>query len=267
MSGSLFNHRRLMAAAALLSVALIAYQVAIIQLLSYVQWHHYANMVISVALLGFGAAGTFLSLFRKKLLDHSDSLLPLLMIASGLMMVIAVWLSRSEFARFDSWLLFVDSSQWLSLLINYLLFFLPFFFGALALGIIFVKHVAAIGKFYFCNLLGSGLGALLAAGLAWYFFPTVLPIVIALLAVIAGLFLIRRKNNLLIILFAVFTFSFGLYRIIQSSDLTISEYKSLSRTLNLPGAQITLKIASPYGFTEVVSANALRYAPGLSLAF
>jgi predicted MFS family arabinose efflux permease len=127
MSGSLFNHRRLMAAAALLSVALIAYQVAIIQLLSYVQWHHYANMVISIALLGFGAAGTFMTLFRKRLVNHSDHLLPLLMIISGLMMVIAVWLSRSGFARFDSWLLFVDKRQWLSLFINYLLSF-PFFF-------------------------------------------------------------------------------------------------------------------------------------------
>ena len=57
---------RLMAATALLSVALIAYQLAIIQLLSYLQWHHYANMVISIALLGFGAAGTVLSLLRKR---------------------------------------------------------------------------------------------------------------------------------------------------------------------------------------------------------
>ena len=61
-------HNRLMAATGLLSVALIAFQVAIIQLLSYVQWYHYANMVISIALLGFGAAGTVLSLLRKRLL-------------------------------------------------------------------------------------------------------------------------------------------------------------------------------------------------------
>src|SRR5687767_15494617 len=102
------SHFRLMVATALLSVALIAYQVAIIQLLSYVQWYHYANMVISIALLGFGAAGTILSLLRKWLLDHSDVLLPFLMIVSGLAMVMAVWLSRSGFARFDSYLLFVD---------------------------------------------------------------------------------------------------------------------------------------------------------------
>jgi hypothetical protein len=151
-----FNSR-LMVATALLSVALIAYQVAIIQLLSYVQWYHYANMVISIALLGFGAAGTFLSLFRKQLLDHSDRLLPVLMISSGLLMVIAVWLSRSDWARFDSWLLFVDRRQWVSLLLNYLFFFLPFFVGALALGIIFVKHVEKIGNFISPILSGQAL--------------------------------------------------------------------------------------------------------------
>lgn len=256
-----------MAATALLSIALIAYQVAIIQLLSYVQWYHYANMVISVALLGFGAAGTVLSLLRKRLLDHSGILLPLLMIVCGLMMVIAVWLSRSGFARFDSYLLFVDRRQWLSLFINYVLFFFPFFFGALALGIIFVKYVAEIGKFYFSNLVGSGIGAVMAAGLASYFFPAVLPVVMALMAITAGLILLRQKNRWFIITLAFATAAFVFYRIAEPVDLTLSEYKSLSRTLNLPAAKITLKKPGPYGFIEVVSADALRYAPGLSLAF
>jgi len=267
MNRLLSYHNRLMAATGLLSVALIAFQVAIIQLLSYVQWYHYANMVISIALLGFGAAGTVLSLLRKRLLDHSDILLPLLMIVSGLTMVMAVWLSRSGFARFDSYLLFVDRRQWLSLFMNYLLFFFPFFFGALALGIIFVKYVAEIGKFYFSNLVGSGIGAIMVAGLALYFFPAVLPIVMALLAITSGLILLQRKKRWLIITLAFASAVFTFYRIVKPVDLTRSEYKSLSRTLNLPAARITLKKPGPYGFVEVVSADALRYAPGLSLAF
>ena len=267
MSWLISYHNRLLAAVALLSVALIAYQVSIIQLLSYVQWYHYANMVISIALLGFGAAGTVLSLLRRRLLDYSNILLPLLMIVSGLMMMSAVWLSRSGFARFDSYLLFVDRSQWLSLLINYLLFFLPFFFGALALGIIFVKYVAGIGKIYFFNLLGSGVGAVIAAVLAGYFFPAVLPMVIAILAVLAGLLLLQRNNRLIVIPFALVTSLLVVYRIIWPVDLILSEYKNLSRTFNLPAAQITLKKPGPYGFVEMVSADALRYAPGLSLAY
>jgi hypothetical protein len=267
MNRLLSFNSRLMMATALLSVALIAYQVAIIQLLSYVQWHHYANMVISIALLGFGAAGTFLSLFREKLLTYSNRLLPLLMIASGLSMVMAVWTSRSDVARFDSWLLFVDKSQWLALFINYLLFFIPFFFGALALGIIFIKHVEEIGKFYFSNLFGSGIGAVLTAALAGFFFPSTLPVVMALMAIAAGMLLVTQKNKWVIICFAISAMTLTIYRIIRPVDLILSEYKSLSRTLNLPNARVILKKPGPYGLVEIVSADALRYAPGLSLAF
>src|SRR5687768_2172648 len=202
-----YRHR-LMAAMALLSIALIAYQVAVIQLLSYVQWYHFANMVISVALLGFGAAGTLLTVKRNWLLQHSDTLLPVLMILCGLMMMGAVEFSLSRFARYDSYLLFTDRLQWLKLLLNSLFFFIPFMLGALALGIVFIKYVAEIGSFYFSNLVGSGIGAVTAAFLSWYFLPASLPLVMALIALVAGLLLMNGKRHwplvVLVIPIAVF---------------------------------------------------------------
>jgi spermidine synthase len=89
----------------------------------------------------------------------------------------------------------------------------------------------------------------------------------ALMAIASGLILLQRKKRWLIIILAFATVVFAFYRIVEPVDLTISEYKSLSRTLNLPAAKITLKKPGPFGFVEVVSADALRYAPGLSLAF
>ena len=256
-----------MTAIALLSAALIAYQVAIIQLLSLVQWYHYASMVISVALLGFGAAGSLLSLKRSWLLRHSNALLPVLMICCGLTMVIAVELSRSGFARFDSYLLFTGGLQWLRLLMNYVLFFIPFFLGALALGIVFTKNVAEIGKLYFSNLAGSGAGALLAAVLAWYFFPASLPAVMALMAIIAGLLLMQKKSRWFIIALSFPATIFIFYRLNKPAVTKLSEYKSLSKTMHLPAARIYMQKPGPYGLVQLVSADALRYAPGLSLAF
>src|SRR5688572_10028950 len=256
-----------MAAVALLSSALIAYQVAIIQLLSLMQWYHYASMVISVALLGFGAAGSLLSLKREWLLRHSNSLLPLLMIGCGVTMITAVELIGSGFARFDSYLLFTGDWQWLRLLTSYLLFFIPFFLGALALGIVFTRNVAEIGKVYFSNLAGSGIGALLAAFLAGYFFPASLPMLAALMAIMSVLFLLQKKDRWLIIatIFLITVFIF--YRLDKPTVTKLSEYKSLSKTLNLPGARILIQKPGAYGLVQVVSADALRYAPGLSLAF
>lgn len=260
-------HSRLAAATALLSAALIAFQVAIIQLLSYIQWYHYASMVISVALLGFGAAGTFLSIKRNWLLQHSATLLPLLMIGSGLAMIGAVELSRNNFIRFDSYLLFAERRQWLKLLFNYLLYFIPFFLGALALGIVFIKNVAEIGRFYFSNLAGSGIGALIAAVLAWFFLPAALSAITALLIIAAGMLVLQQKKRWVIIALAFPIVVFGVYRINNPVKIRLSEYKSLSRTMNLPSARIVFEKPSPYGLVQVLSADALRYAPGLSLAF
>jgi hypothetical protein len=252
---------------ALLSVALIAYQIAMIQLLSLSQWYHYANMVISIALLGFGGAGTILTVFRERLLRHSDKLLPLLMILSGLTMVLAVDLSQYDFARFDSYLLFVERKQWWVLCVSYVLFFLPFFFGALAIGMIFAKYVSEIGRLYFADLAGAGIGAIAAAALAWYFRPAALPAVISLLAISAGLILLSKENRGLVLFSFLVSSAVCIYRIINPVELSISQYKSLSRTMNLPAAEIDIHSTTPYGFVEVVSAEALRYGPGLSLAF
>ena len=69
---------RQLAALSLLSVALIAYQLILMQLFSLTQWHHFAYMIIAVALLGFGASGTAISLFRNSLLQRFELLFPLL---------------------------------------------------------------------------------------------------------------------------------------------------------------------------------------------
>ena len=116
-------------------------------------------MVISVALLGFGAAGTFLSLAKNFLVDNSERILPALMILSGLAMAVSVSIAQAEVIRFDSYLLFADYSHLWKLIITYSLFFIPFFLGALAIGIIFTKYIDRIGTLYFANMMGSGIGA------------------------------------------------------------------------------------------------------------
>ena len=45
-------------AVGLLSAAVLAYEVLLARLFSIIQWYHFAYMVISIALLGYGASGT-----------------------------------------------------------------------------------------------------------------------------------------------------------------------------------------------------------------
>src|SRR4029453_352291 len=132
---------RLLLSLGILSASIIAFQLALMQVLSIAQWYHFAYMVISVALLGFGAGGTVLALFRQQLLKHICFLLPVLMISSGIAMALVTDISQLSSIRFDSYLLFANYSHIGRLLLSYLLFFVPFFLGALAIGLIFDHYV------------------------------------------------------------------------------------------------------------------------------
>ncbi|NCF60178.1 MAG: hypothetical protein GWP64_10000, partial [Gammaproteobacteria bacterium] len=59
--------RRLLLATLFISAAAIGYEILLMRVLSIVQWHHFAYMIISLALLGYGASGTFIALLRSHL--------------------------------------------------------------------------------------------------------------------------------------------------------------------------------------------------------
>ena len=262
-----FFHIRLILALAVLSAAIISYEIQLIHFFTIVQWHHFAFMVISIAMLGFGASGTIISIFRKWLLERKDTLLPFLMISSGLLMTVVIRLSRSDFFIFDSYTLFVDRSQFSRLLGTYFLFFLPFFSGALAIGLIFVKKVSKIGTYYFSDLVGAGMGGILTIFLFWKFTPQEIPSIIAFLPIFAGVVIIRKKARLVLISFTILCLSVVVYQLNRPFDLAPSQFKGVSYAMNLPDAKINHEISSPYGLLQVVSSPVLRYAPGLSLTY
>jgi hypothetical protein len=50
----------------LLSAATLAFEVNLTRIFSVAQFYHFAFMIVSLALLGFGASGTFLTLFPRR---------------------------------------------------------------------------------------------------------------------------------------------------------------------------------------------------------
>lgn len=256
---------RLHLAVGLASVSLIGYQLVLMQLLSLAQWHHFAFMVISVALLGFGASGTAIALFREALLRRLTILLPLLLLASAAAMAAAAGAAQHLFGGFDTFLLFVEPRQTGYLLATTLIFFVPFFLGALAIGLVFVREAERIGTFYFANLLGSALGGLAAVALMDWLLPRRLPAAVALFILAAGWSLLpRRRSAAAAALVATVTV---LALLAAPPGPVLSEYKDLSRALDLPGAKVLASRPSPHGLVQVVTAPALRPAPGLSLTY
>jgi hypothetical protein len=258
---------RLLISIGFVSAAIIAYQLVLMQILSLVQWYHFAYMVISIALLGFGTAGSFLSIFCNQLLKKFELAVPLLIIISGLLMTIAIEVSQLPFIRFDTYLFFADHSQIFNLIFTYLIFFLPFFSGALAIGLVFVQYADRIGTIYFANLAGSGAGGIAVITLIWIFLPNELPAIVSIFPVIAGLVLISDRTKSIIITAAAFSLIIIAYAINSPPVLKMSQFKNLSKTLLLPEAKIVTEKNSPFGLVQVVTSPALRYAPGLSLKY
>ncbi len=267
MQNKLKVHPRLITSLGLHSAAIIAFQLALMQLISIVQWHHFAYMIISIAMLGFGASGTLLALAREKLLRMSDWLVPLLMTVSGLFMMVAFTITRLDILQFDVYLLFLERSQIPILAANYIIFFVPFFAGALAIGIVFIKFADKIGTYYFSNLIGSGAGGILVLFLFGNIFPQQIPPLVGLLSVLSGLISMPKKYRTGHIALASAAMLVALVIVSQPGKIPMSQYKSLAQTLNLPEAEVVHSEPDIHGLIDVAASPALRFAPALSLSF
>ena len=242
----------------------MAFQIDLMGLLSIVQWHHFASVVISLALLGFGASGTVLAIGRRWAEPRFSALLPPAMVLCGLLMPLSVALAQASPFRFDSFLLFTGGSQGWRLLATGLVFLLPFWAGALAIALALSLAPGHRSRTYAASLAGSGLGTLLAYALMARFQPERLPALIALLPLAAAALVLPSRTWAWAPGIALL---FDLWLIAHPPGLVLSEFKDLRKALELPGSRVLQMEPSPYGLLQVVAAPTLRYAPGLSLGF
>ncbi len=258
---------RLAIAVGALSAAVLAFQIVVMQLLALAQWHHFAYKVISMALLGFGAAGTVLVLWRPWFARTCAVVLPLLALATAVAMAASVRLAAA-FGDFDAFLLFFEPGQFALLAAAYLVYALPFFFAGLAITLVFDREVGRIGALYFANMAGSGLGALGVVGALWLLPAAPLAGVLALLPLLAA-WLTRPPSapwravlgaaaaGVVVVLAAI------LWPVAPQP----SPYKPLHAALLLPEARVVHRSHGPHGQLDVVRAQAQRFAPALSLRY
>ena len=143
----------------ILSASALAYEVLLIRLFSIVHWHHFAFMVISIALLGYGASGSFITVFRDRLLDNYDRVFIISILLFGLSSITCFIVIQQ--LPFNTLEILWDSGQWLRLLSSYLLLTLPFFFVANAIALTIMRFHQKISLVYGIDLVGAGIGAML----------------------------------------------------------------------------------------------------------
>ncbi len=251
---------------ALLSVTVLAYEILLMRLFSIIQWHHFAYMVISLALLGYGVSGTVVTLLRERLLRHFAGVYTGSISAFALGSVFCFLLAQQ--VPFNAELVLWDARQLLWLLVLYLLLAAPFMFAATALALALMRFSHMVGRVYAFDLVGAGLGGLLIIGLLFLVTPLQALTLVGLLALTAAAIGARElglsgRRRLLLTGCAALLLVFGGL----CSELHFSPYKALSQTLLIPGTRVTAQYSSPLGSLSVIESAQvpLRHAPGLSL--
>ena len=255
---------RMLLSIGLVSLSLLAFQLSLMQVLSLMQWHHFASMVIALALLGFGASGTVLALVREWAQRHAEKLLPWSMIISGLLMPLSVAVAQVPPVRFDSLKVFADPQGLVGVTLTSLVFALPFFLGALAIGLMLARWPFRAPSLYFSNLLGSGIGTMVSLGLMWWIEPARLPALWGGCAVGAGILLSRSPP---VRLTGAAALCLCGLMCVMPPELVLSEFKEAAAALRLPEARETYRAPSPEGLLQQISSPALRAAPGVSLTY
>ena len=254
-------------AIALLSAAALACEILLMRLFSIIQWHHFAYMMISVALLGYGAAGTFVALAGRTLVRRYAQVF-VAAATSFAVSVIAGFLLAQD-TGFNPLEMLWDPRQPLRLLAIYVLLFVPFFCAATAICLTFTRFGAAAARIYSADIVGAGVGSVAILAAMFVASPIRALMLVAALGLVAAAvaaWYCRLRPRWLALAVLVFA---ALLPFVPADWIRLhpSEFKELSQALQVTGAKIVAERSSPLGLVTVVESPVVpfRQAPGLSL--
>ncbi len=257
-----------LAAIIVISAGTLVYVILLTRLFSIIQWHHFAYMMISLAMLGYGISGTLLTLMRKHLLPNYGVAFGLCAAAFGISAIGAFLLAQQ--LPFNPLELFWNARQPLYLLLIYLLLSVPIIFSASCIGLTFVRYGSAAHKVYSFDLFGAASGCLLALLLLILLPPMAVLRAVSLLGLAAAALVFwhfKLHVRLMLSLLAIIAMTVTMFIPSSWMQLRMSPYKSLSQTLQVPGARVVEERSGQLGLHTVVESLQIpfRHAPGLSL--
>jgi hypothetical protein len=265
----------------------LLFEIQLIRLFSIAHFYHFAFLVVSIALLGYGSSGTILSIIRHNKRASSLADLQLLSFASSSSILVAFILTN--LIPFDSYTIAWDFNQFLLLGLNFFILSLPFFFSGLIVGIQLSRFPAASNRTYAASLLGSAIGCICALFLSNLLQAELIVVISAAIAYMPAIMIsfnqlknrsdspkspskwsFTAKNVILVsgALFWMFCLiSCHFLGLPAGITLAVSNYKSLSQTLLLPDAEHISEEWNAYSRIDLVRSKAIRSFPGLSYRY
>ena len=249
---------------ALLSAAALLLQVALTRVFSVAQFYHFAFLVVSLALLGFGASGTVLALWPAL---RQARWRPWFATAFALAAVLA-YLFDNHFA-FDSYSIAWDSDQAWLLIANLLLLAVPFAFAGLLIGSLLADRADEAGRVYAANLLGSAAGAIGAIVVLNMLSSAQAVLLCAVLGASAAVVLAHRQQRLAAGAGAAAAVA-GIVLLVLAPpifEVQPSPYKALSQFRLNPEAEIVRTAENASSRLDIVESPTIHSAQGLSLGY
>lgn len=258
----------------LLSAGTLVYELTLTRIFSLAQFHHFAFVVVSLALLGFGASGSLLAssptLSNRVLSSREKTRSALAWIAMGCAgSTIGSYLVLNTLP-FDSYAIAWDGRQLLYLAVFFLAPAVPFAFTGLAVGLLLAARPADANRTYAVNLLGSGVGCLLLLPALPILGGERTVILSAGLTLAAALVLTLSRSSPARALMSVAALAIVAVWLIQPPQallLRLSPYKGLYQALLVPEAEHASSQWNAFSRVDVVESPSIRSLPGLSLAY
>lgn len=251
----------------LTSCAALVFEISLTRIFSVSLWYHFAFMVVSIALLGYGASGSFLMIAPQiKETDIAKYLFYLSILFSISIPVSYVVANKIPFDPVKiSW----DIHQLYFIFFYYLIYALPFFFAGLIISIALANLSGKSHTIYFFDLIGAATGSILALFVFSLFGEggVFVGSFIGMLGAVFFQFSCQSKVKMGIIALLIFSLTVLLIQQPDFVKLRISPYKGLKVALQYPGARLVKSKWNSFSRLDVVKSPAIRFAPGLSLKY
>jgi hypothetical protein len=252
----------------LISASALAFEVLLIRLFSIIQWHHFAYMIISLALLGYGVSGTIVTLLRERLVSHFVR--AYVVNGIGFSLTITASFLLVQKLPFNALEILWDSAQWGYLLAAYMLLLLPFFFAANCIVLTFGAFSDQIPRIYGFDLLGAGIGSILLIYSLMFIQPQQVLLVISCTVLVAvAVAMVEMRTHYRLTASVIIVFSIVTVAMLPKEwlSLQISPYKPLSQSLQISGSQVERVLSGPHGVVTVLENRRIpfRLAAGVSL--
>ncbi len=266
----------------LLAAAALMFESTLTRFLAVAQYYHFAFLVVSLALLGFGASGSILHL--RAVRRWSAQAIEANLASRRLMLLSGTGFSGSvifaygivNLLPFDSYRVAWDYRQVVLFALYYLSLTVPFLFVGLGIGGALIIFSEQNQRIYASNLAGSAAGVLTAPVVMWAAGVPGAVLGAILLGLTAGVLRSRslpsawRLVHSLVILAGI-----GLLTHLTIANLanraplgmTLSPYKGLSAAMRIPGARVIFSRWNALSRIDVVSGGSIRMMPGLSYIF